>query len=152
MGAETGSSTTASAIIEFLRNCSNVGFRSGARTWPRGAGIDVHFLSATACSLPLRRGFRLLYGLLILRLSRRKLLWLGVTAHPNAEWISRQLTKACDWTKHHDISFVIETVHTAKPSPGALRQWAYGTDRALHRRLGKIDTRRGCWFDPARLP
>jgi hypothetical protein len=29
--------------------------------------------------------FRLLYGLLILRHSRRKLVWLGVTAHPNAE-------------------------------------------------------------------
>jgi hypothetical protein len=28
--------------------------------------------------------FRLLYGLLILRHSRRELLWLGVTAHPSA--------------------------------------------------------------------
>jgi hypothetical protein len=37
--------------------------------------------------------FRLLYGILIVRLSRRKLLWLGVTAHPNAEWIARQLTE-----------------------------------------------------------
>ena len=41
--------------------------------------------------------FRLLYGLLILRHSRRELLWLGVTTHPNAEWISRQLTEACGW-------------------------------------------------------
>src|SRR5262245_29253593 len=41
--------------------------------------------------------FRLLYGLLILRHSRRELLWLAVTAHPNAEWIARQLTEACDW-------------------------------------------------------
>jgi hypothetical protein len=31
----------------------------------------------------------LLYGLLILRQSRRELLWLGVTAHPNAEWLAR---------------------------------------------------------------
>ena len=38
--------------------------------------------------------FRLLYGLLILRHRRRELLWLGVTAHPNAEWIARQLTEA----------------------------------------------------------
>jgi hypothetical protein len=43
--------------------------------------------------------FRLLYGLLILRHSRRKLLWLGVTAHPNAEWIARQLTEACGWNE-----------------------------------------------------
>src|SRR5204862_7924836 len=41
--------------------------------------------------------FRLLYGLLILRHYRRELLWLGVTAHPNAEWISRQLTEAYGW-------------------------------------------------------
>jgi hypothetical protein len=38
-----------------------------------------------------------LYGLLILRQSRRQLLWLGVTAHPNAEWLARQLTEACGW-------------------------------------------------------
>jgi hypothetical protein len=41
--------------------------------------------------------FRLLYGLLILRHSRRELLWLGVTTEPNAEWIARQLTEACSW-------------------------------------------------------
>jgi hypothetical protein len=41
--------------------------------------------------------FRLLYGFLILRHSRRELLWLGVTAHPSAEWIARQLIEACGW-------------------------------------------------------
>jgi hypothetical protein len=41
--------------------------------------------------------FELLYGLLILRQSRRELLWLGVTAHPNAEWLARQLNEACGW-------------------------------------------------------
>ena len=43
--------------------------------------------------------FQLLYGLVILRHSRRKLLWLSVTAHPNAEWIARQLTEACSWNE-----------------------------------------------------
>ena len=38
--------------------------------------------------------FRLLYGLLILQHDRRQILWLGVTAHPTAEWISHQLTEA----------------------------------------------------------
>jgi hypothetical protein len=32
--------------------------------------------------------FGLLYGLVILRQSRRELLWLGVTAHPNVEWLA----------------------------------------------------------------
>jgi hypothetical protein len=41
--------------------------------------------------------FRLLYGLLILRHGRRRILWLGVTAQPTAEWIARQLTEACCW-------------------------------------------------------
>jgi hypothetical protein len=33
--------------------------------------------------------FRLLYGLLIMGHGRRKLLWVGVTAHPTTEWIAR---------------------------------------------------------------
>jgi hypothetical protein len=54
-----------------------------------------HRLTCSLCQI----SFRLLYGLLILRHSRRKLLWLGVTAHPNAEWIARQLTEACGWNE-----------------------------------------------------
>jgi transposase InsO family protein len=41
--------------------------------------------------------FRLLYGLLILRHDRRRILWLGITAHPTAEWVARQVTEACGW-------------------------------------------------------
>ena len=43
--------------------------------------------------------FRLLYGLLIMRHGRRQILWLGVTAHPTAEWITNQLTEACGWER-----------------------------------------------------
>jgi hypothetical protein len=42
--------------------------------------------------------FRLLYGLLILQHGRRQILWLGVTAHPTAEWVGRQITEAYGWT------------------------------------------------------
>jgi hypothetical protein len=41
--------------------------------------------------------FRLLYGFLILQHSRRRLLWLGVTDHPTAEWIALQLAEAYGW-------------------------------------------------------
>ena len=42
-------------------------------------------------------GFRLLYGLAILRLDRRHLVWTNVTANPTAEWIARQITDAFPW-------------------------------------------------------
>lgn len=41
--------------------------------------------------------FRLLYGLLVLKHDRRRILWVGVTAHPSAEWIARQVTEAIGW-------------------------------------------------------
>lgn len=41
--------------------------------------------------------FRLLYALLIMGHGRRQIIWVGVTAHPTAEWIANQLTAACAW-------------------------------------------------------
>jgi hypothetical protein len=42
-------------------------------------------------------GFTLLYGLVILRLERRQLIWTGATANPTADWIARQITEAFPW-------------------------------------------------------
>jgi hypothetical protein len=42
-------------------------------------------------------GFNLLYVLVIVRLARRKLVWINVTAHPTAEWIAQQMTEAFRW-------------------------------------------------------
>jgi hypothetical protein len=42
-------------------------------------------------------GFRLLYALVIVRLARRELVWINVTAHPTAEWIAQQITEAFPW-------------------------------------------------------
>jgi transposase InsO family protein len=67
--------------------------------------------------------FRLLYGLLVLRHSRRQLLWLGVTADPSAEWIARQLTEACGWSE--PARYIIRD-----------RDGAYG--EAFIRRLGAM--------------
>ena len=38
-------------------------------------------------------GFDLLYVLVIVRLARRELVWINVTAYPTAEWIARQITE-----------------------------------------------------------
>src|SRR3954452_13902028 len=41
--------------------------------------------------------FKLLYGLLILRHDRRRILWVGITTSPTSEWIARQVSEACGW-------------------------------------------------------
>jgi len=41
--------------------------------------------------------FGLLYALVIVRLDRRELVWVNVTANPTAEWIARQITEAFPW-------------------------------------------------------
>ena len=79
---------------------------------------------------------RLLYGLLILSHGRRQILWLGVTAHPSAEWIARQLTEA---EVHHpqsrsrlrrDIQTAASRDGHSRPAncaPLAMAEWPYGT-------------------------
>jgi transposase InsO family protein len=44
-------------------------------------------------------GFDLLYGLVIVRLARRDLIWFNVTTNPTAEWIVRQITEAFPWNE-----------------------------------------------------
>jgi transposase InsO family protein len=56
---------------------------------PHTAAIDM-FVVPTI-------GFKLLYELVIIRLGRRRLVWINVTANPTAEWIARQLTEAFPW-------------------------------------------------------
>ena len=43
--------------------------------------------------------FDLLYAFVIVRLDRRKLVWINVTTNPTAEWIARQLTEAFPWNE-----------------------------------------------------
>src|SRR5512141_629356 len=42
-------------------------------------------------------GFDLLYAFIIVRLDRRDLVWINVTANPTAEWVARQITEAFRW-------------------------------------------------------
>ena len=87
--------------------------------------------------------FRLLYGLLILQHGRRQILWLGVTTHPTAEWIARQLTEACGWTTMpryivRDRDAVYGDIFSA-----AFGRWAFVIGRPRHDRHGKTDMRNG---------
>jgi transposase InsO family protein len=42
-------------------------------------------------------GFDLRYAFVIVRLDRRDLVWINVTANPTAEWVARQITEAFPW-------------------------------------------------------
>ena len=44
-------------------------------------------------------GFNLLYAFVIVRLDRRKLVWINVTTNPTSGWIARQLTEAFPWNE-----------------------------------------------------
>ena len=72
-----------------------------------------------------------------------RILWLGVTAHPSAEWIARQLTEACGWewnpcyiVRDRDRVYC-EIFHPAASCHGhsrpanyatlAMAEWPYGT-------------------------
>src|SRR5262249_19654735 len=44
-------------------------------------------------------GFKLLYAFVVVRLDRRELVWINVTAHPTAEWVARQITEAFPWNE-----------------------------------------------------
>src|SRR5215470_12629934 len=44
-------------------------------------------------------GFKLIYAFVIVRLDRRDIVWINVTAHPTAEWVARQITEAFPWNE-----------------------------------------------------
>jgi transposase InsO family protein len=58
---------------------------------PRIAAMDL-FVVPTI-------GFVQLYVLVIVRLTRRELVWINVTRHPTAEWIGQQITEAFPWNE-----------------------------------------------------
>src|SRR5262249_41724638 len=89
LGIDVGQTTVAKYMARRRRPPSQ-GWKTFLRNHVDGiASMDL-FLVPTI-------SFRLLYGLLILQRGRRQLLWVGVTAHPTAEWIARQLTEAYGW-------------------------------------------------------
>jgi transposase InsO family protein len=91
LGIDVGQPTVAKYMARRRRPPSQ-GWKTFLRNHADGiASIDLFVVPTIS--------FRLLYGLLVLRHSRRELLWLGVTAHPSAEWIARQLTEACGWSE-----------------------------------------------------
>ena len=91
LGINVGQTTVAKYMAKRRRPPSQ-GWKTFLRNHSDGiASIDMFVVPTIS--------FRLLYGLLVVQHSRRELLWLGVTAHPTAEWIAQQLTEAFGWSE-----------------------------------------------------
>ena len=82
-------------------------------------------------------GFDLLYGLVIVRLNRRDLIWINVTANPTAEWVARQITEAFPWDGAPHYLIAIATGSMAASSRADCAPWASGTSPPHQPRLGR---------------
>ena len=98
-------------------------------------------------------GFKLLYGLVILRLERRRLVWTNVTANPTADWIARQITEAFPWGEapryliRDRDTLVWRRGHPAAASHGYSRPADHATLTAAKRACRTADP-----LDPTRVP
>jgi transposase InsO family protein len=79
-------------------------------------------------------GFNLLYVLVVVRLARRELVWINVTAYPTAEWIARQITEAFPWNeapryliRDRDGSTVLRSHDDCEPWASATNPFAPGS-------------------------
>jgi transposase InsO family protein len=89
LGIDVGQTTVAKYMARGRRPPSQ-GWKTFLRNHADGiASMDLFVVPTIS--------FRLLYGFLVLRHSRREILWLGVTAHPSAQWVARQLSEAYGW-------------------------------------------------------
>jgi transposase InsO family protein len=91
LGFEVAQSSVAKYMVK-RRGPPSQGWRTFLRSHaPSIAAMDL-FVVPTI-------GFKLLYAVVIVRLDRRDLVWINVTAHPTAEWVARQITEAFPWNE-----------------------------------------------------
>jgi hypothetical protein len=89
LGFEVAQSSVAKYMVK-RRGPPSQGWRTFLRNHaPDIAAMDL-FVVPTI-------GFDLLYAFVIVRLDRRGLVWINVTANPTAEWVARQMTEVFPW-------------------------------------------------------
>jgi transposase InsO family protein len=71
--------------------------RGRSQTWKTFLCNHAPDISAMDMFVVPTVGFKLLYGIVIMRLDRRRLVWTNATTNPTAEWIARQITEAFPW-------------------------------------------------------
>jgi hypothetical protein len=80
--------------------------------------------------------FKLLYGLVILGHLRRRLVRIGVTTNPTAEWIAGQVTEAFPWDEA-PRHLLRDRAHSVPYTPGAFERWESVIAQLRHAPLGK---------------
>src|SRR5512143_311144 len=89
LGFEVAQSTVAKYMVK-RRGPPSQTWRTFLRNHaPDIAAIDLFVVPTIS--------FGLLYGLIIIRIARRNLVWVNVTAHPTGGWVARQLTESFPW-------------------------------------------------------
>src|SRR3984893_14239191 len=89
LGFEVAQSSVAKYMVK-RRGPPSQGWRTFLRSHaPDIAAMDLFIVSTI--------GFDLLYAFVIVRLDRRDLVWINVTANPTDEWVARQITEAFPW-------------------------------------------------------
>jgi transposase InsO family protein len=91
LGFEVAQSTVAKYMVK----------RGGppSRQWRTFLRNHVPVIAAMDLFIAPTIGFDLLYGLIIIRLDRRNLVWINITTNPTAEWIAHQITEAFPWNE-----------------------------------------------------
>jgi hypothetical protein len=127
LGFEVAQSSVAKYMV---KRCGppSPGWRTFLRSHaPDIAAIDL-FVAPTI-------GFDLLYVLVIVRLERRKLVWMNVTPHPTAEWIARQIRLIGSIRRECvDHVIVLGEAHLRRI---LTKYGAYYNELRTHRSLGK---------------
>jgi transposase InsO family protein len=89
LGFDAAESSVAKYMVK-RRGPPSQGWRAFLRNHaPHIAAMDLFVVPTIS--------FGLLYALVIVRLDRRELVWVNVTANPTAEWIAHQVTEAFPW-------------------------------------------------------
>jgi hypothetical protein len=142
LGFEVAQSSVAKYMVK-RRGPPSQGWRTFLRNHaPDIAAMDL-FVVPTI-------GFDLLYAFVIVRLDRRDLVWINVTANPTAEWVARQITEAFPWDEapHYlirDRDRIYGSVVTRPIARHGHPGQAYRTGLALAKWL----CRTADWIDPA---
>jgi transposase InsO family protein len=89
LGFEVSQSTISKHLSKF--------YRPSGQSWKTFIRSHKDAIAAVDLFVVPTVGFKLLYGIAILHLNRRELVWTNATYYPTAEWIANQVTQAFPW-------------------------------------------------------